>query len=80
MVQIIPINDNDPVVTVKTNETFYVENATPTPVLPDITIMDEDEYCVNDQISATIVLVYTLTEDSPRDQLTVRVITDYHIL
>lgn len=72
VVQIDPVNDNDPVVTVETTETYYEENAPPQPVLPDISITDEDEYCENDQLSAAIVQVDTLTEDSPWDQLTVR--------
>ena len=73
VVQITPINDNDPVVTVETTETYYEENAPPQPVLPDITVTDEDEYCENDQLSAAIVRVNTLTKDSPSDQLTVGV-------
>ena len=73
VVQIIPINDNDPVVTVEMTETYYRENAPPQPVLPDITVTDEDVYCENDQLSAAIVQVNTLTKDSPSDQLTVRV-------
>ena len=72
MVQIDPVNDNDPVITVETTETYYEENAPPQPVLPDISITDEDESCENDQLSAAIVQVDTLTEDSPWDQLTVR--------
>ena len=72
MVQIVPINDNDPVVTVETRETYYEENAPPQRVLPDITITDEDEYCENDQLSAAVVQVVTLTNDSSEDQLTVR--------
>ena len=72
MVQIVPINDNDPVVTVETTETYYEENAPPQPVLPDVIITDEDEYCENDQLSAATVQVVTLTKDSPWDQLTVR--------
>ena len=73
MVQIVPINDNEPIVTVETTETYYEENAPPQPVLPDIIIMDEDEYCENDQLSAAIVHVITLTNDSSEDQLTVRI-------
>ena len=72
MVQIVPINDNDPVIAVDMTKTYYQENAPPQPVLPDITITDEDEYCENDQLSAATVRVVTLTEDSPWDQLTVR--------
>ena len=73
MVRIVPINDNDPVTTVETTETYYEENAPPQPVLPDVTITDEDEYCENDQLSAATVQVITLTEDSQSDQLMVRV-------
>ena len=73
MVQIVPINDNDPVVTMGMTETYYEENAPPQPVFPDITITDEDEYCENDQLSAAIVHVITLTNDSSEDQLTVRI-------
>ena len=72
MVEIVPINDNDPVVTMEMTETYYEENAPPQSVLLDITITDEDEYCENDQLSAATVQVVTLTEDSPWDQLTVR--------
>ena len=72
LVQIDPDNDNDPVVTVEMTETYYEENAPPQPVLPDISITDEDESCENDQLSAAIVQVDTLTEDSPLDQLMVR--------
>jgi hypothetical protein len=50
-----------------------VENAPPQPVLPNVTITDEDELCENDQLSAATVQVITLTEDCPWDQLTVRV-------
>lgn len=71
MVQIDPINDNHPVVTVETTETYYVENAPPQPVLPDITISDGDKVCDNDQLSAARVQVDTLTEDSQWDQLSV---------
>ena len=79
MVQIVPINDNVPVVTVETRETYYEENAPPQRVLPDITITDEDEYCENDQLSAAVVQVVTLTNDSSEDQLTVRItITLYY--
>lgn len=73
MVQIVPINDNDPIITMETRQTYYVENAPPQPMLPDITITDEDEYCENDQLSAAIVQVITLTSDSLEDQLTVRI-------
>ena len=73
MVQIVPINDNDPVITVEMTETDYEENAPPQPVLADIMITDEDEYCENDQLSAATVQVITLTEDSQSDQLMVRV-------
>ena len=76
MVQIVPMNNNDPVVTVETVETYYEENAPPQPVLPDITITDEDENCENDQLSAATVQVVTLTEDSSSDNLTVRVCLD----
>ena len=72
MVEIVPINDNDPVVTMEMTETYYEENAPPQSVLLDITITDEDEYCENDQLSAATVQVVTLSEDSPWNQLTVR--------
>ena len=75
MVQIVPINDNVPLVTVKTIETYYVENAPPQPVLQDVAIIDEDEYCDSDQLTAARVQVDTITNDSPWDQLTVRIAT-----
>ena len=80
MVQIVPINDNDPVVTMETTETYYEENAPPQLLFLDITITDEDEYCENDQLSAAIVQVDTITEDSSDDQLTVRLAIALHVM
>lgn len=71
MVQIVPTNDHDPVVTLVTSETYYVENDPPQPVLPDIIITDGDEYCENDQLSAARVQVDTLAKDCDGDNLMV---------
>ena len=70
-VQIIPTNDNDPVITLKTIETNYIENAPPTPVLAGFNITDDDEYCENDQLTAARVQMDTLTNDRMGDQLMV---------
>ena len=71
MVQIMPINNNDPVVTLASPETYYVENDLPQPILPDIAVRDDDEYCENDQLSVARVQVDTLAKDSQGDRLTV---------
>ena len=80
MVQIVPVNDNDPIVTMETIKTYYEENAPPQPVLPNITITDKDESCENDQLSAAVVQVDTVTEDSSDDQLTVRLTIGLYVI
>lgn len=72
VVQIIPTNDHDPMITLETNETAYVENDPPQSILRDITITDEDEYCDNNQLTAARVQMDTLTHNRLGDQLMVR--------
>ena len=72
VVQIVPTNDHDPMVTLETNETTYVENDPPRSILGDITITDDDEYCESNQLIAARVQMDTLTDDGLGDQLMVR--------
>ena len=71
LVEIVPVNDNIPVVTVETSVTYYTENDEPRHIVPNITITDEDETCQNDQLSMAIVQIETMTNDSNGDQLMV---------
>ena len=72
MVEILPVNDNNPVVTVETLETTYIEGGEPQLIVPNITIIDEDETCENDQLIYARIRVLTMANDSYGDQLMVR--------